>query len=526
MRVLLLQPPIRDFYLTRIRTYPLGLLFLASKIKKYFDVKVLDLTLGKPKIIENREFPELDIFFNKNKISPFSLFKAYKHFGMDFYEIKKVIEREKPQIIGISSNFSSHFEEVKEIINISKETDKEIKVVLGGYHPTIFPMETLSLKGVDFLIRGEGETPFFELLKALSNKKSFKEIEGISFKEKDKIYIKGINYEKNIDLIPERDLIDSKNYKWGKSYFSSMITTRGCPFKCAFCGKLDLPFRMRSIKNIEEEIEILNKENIKFLSLEDEVLGLDKKFFKEILNLFKGKDFKLSCMNGIYLGVLNEENLREIEEAGFVKLNLSLVDISKENLKREKRDMPKEVEDLNFLKNYNFLVEVHFIVGLPKQKIENVIETMIYLMENKVLLAPSIYYLSPQSYDFKKYYKGEEYKYFRSSALKSPNPLFKEIVIYTFLYLSRFINYIKNAIDFYEIGALEDLSYLAKDEREKEIIRKFLLEKKFYYYDEKLGDYFLEPLDQDLLKTFFEKAKGKKITGYKKNKFIYLILKG
>lgn len=520
MKVLLIQPPLSDFYHTTIRSYPLSLLLIASNISQDFKVKILNCRLGKVKKIKNEHFKELDIFYYENKISPFSLFKGYKRYGLEKKEITEIIKNFAPEVIGINSNFSAHFFEIKDLIKDIKNSFKSIKIVLGGCHPTIFPEDILKDENVDFLIRGEGETPFSLLLNSFKKNTPFEEIKGLCYKKNGKVFINEINIEKDIDFIPRRDLIDKNAYKWGGSYFSQFLTSRGCPFSCAFCGKIKTPFRKRKLESMFEEIEILERENIKFLSLEDEVLGLDEIHFKKTLELFKGKTFKLSCMNGIYLGVLKKELLKLMEEAGFVKLNLSFVDISKDLLIKEKRNFLDGFKILDEIESYPFLFEIHYIIGMPRQKVENILEMMKYLMEKRTLLAPSVYYLAPFSEEFKNYYKGEDFKYFRSSSLYSYNPNFNQKTLFTLLLLARFINYIKMKIDKFEINAFEGLIEISKDEIEKEILKKLLKEKKFYFFDEKFKIFKEEPVELEIINHFFKRFKDEKIKGYKKHKYL------
>lgn len=517
MKVILLQPPLSDFYHTTIRSYPLGLLHIAAQIKDT-EIKIYNGRLGKPKKIKNEE---LDEFYKEEKISPFCLFKGFKIYGKKDDEILNYLKKEKPDLIGINSMFSAHFYEIEVLINKIKKELPSSKILLGGTHPTIFP-EILKNENIDFLIRGEGETPFKLFLEEFIGNKKFERIKGLCFKNNGKIVINDINFEKNIDIIPERNLIEKEDYKWSGSYFSQLLTSRGCIFNCAFCGKIKTPYRKRSLKSLEEEIEHLEKENIKSISLEDELLGFDENFFIEVLKLFKGKDFKLYCMNGIYLGILRKDLIKEMLKAGFKKLNLSFVDISKKTLKEEKRIFSNLFEKLEEVENFPLNYEVHYIIGLPNQRIEDTIELMVYLSGKRVLLAPSSYYFAPLSLDFEKYYKNEDFKNFRSSALISPNPSFSKKVLYTFLILSRFINFIKKTIDKYEIKNLQELIELSNSEIEKEIIKRLIKDKEFLFYDIKLKSYFKEPVEDEIINLFFKKIENKKIKGYKKEKELIL----
>ena len=85
--ILLIQPPIRDFYLTAKRTIPHGLASIAASLEKTgFTVEILDgLATAKSKVIDLPEsMKDLTDYYRGPDISPFSLFHHYRHFGYSF----------------------------------------------------------------------------------------------------------------------------------------------------------------------------------------------------------------------------------------------------------------------------------------------------------------------------------------------------------------------------------------------------------------------------------------------------------
>ena len=82
MKVLLVQPPIEDFYDTSIRTYPLGLLYVGAKVADIADVALLDARTGKRHILTRQPFPELDPFYVDRVSTPLSFFSRYSRYGM------------------------------------------------------------------------------------------------------------------------------------------------------------------------------------------------------------------------------------------------------------------------------------------------------------------------------------------------------------------------------------------------------------------------------------------------------------
>ena len=439
MKVLLVQPPIEDFYDTTIRTYPLSLLCLATKIKDICDVSIVDCRSNKKRMLKQHPFPELKSFYRANVYTPFSLFHSYSRFGMDNDEIRQIIEAHKPDIVGISSLFTTYADEALDVARIVKETDARIITIMGGNHPTLFPEHCLHSPHVDYVIRGEGETPLYELITQLKtgNRKEIDNIPGVSFRKSAGFHISDISIEDNIDLIPDRSLINSADYRIGRRPYTFFLTSRGCPFQCAFCGKPPVPYRKRTQTSIEEEIRQCVELGIEAVDFEDDMLNLDIPFFNSILESFKDTGIVLSAMNGLYAETLNKETLDNMYDAGFRRLNFSLVDTSEDIHHIQKRAFPAHLAGLlTDLEPTPFLVEAHFIIGLPGQKPDDSIDTLIYLMGKRLLPGPSVYYLAPGSPLFNAACGNDWQKYIkvmRSSALYPSNPLFPRETLFTFM---------------------------------------------------------------------------------------------
>jgi anaerobic magnesium-protoporphyrin IX monomethyl ester cyclase len=526
VKVLLIQPPIEDFYNTSIRTYPLGLLYLAAAIQDVADVAILDLKTGrKPKPLGANPFPDLETFYREGIRTPFSLFSTYYRFGADEGEIKREIERARPDVACISSIFTTYSGEAIDIARLVKEINSETVTVVGGIHPTLFPHHVLASPWVDYVVRGEGETPLLRLIGALKagRKDNAVSIEGLCCRNGRGLHVSEPYVEKNIDLLPARNLIDPGMYRIGRQNYSFFLTSRGCPFHCAFCGRPTLPFRKRRIESMEKEIHSCLELNIGAIDFEDDMLTLDSRFFGEVLGLFKGKNFTLSAMNGIYTENLTTHTLEKMFEAGFRRLNFSLVDISRPLMKEQKRLFPVNfIELMPYLEDSPFLMETHFIIGLPGQTPDEIIDTILFLMGRRCLPGPSLFYLAPNSPVFDDNATGfdkDAYKTMRSSAMFPINPLLPRSTLYTFMKLVRFINYVKHVLD--REPGLEKLSDLAAlpvpagNPIDGEIVSALVTDKKFKYYDVREKAFYDEPVDRSLVNHFFKRARGRTIRGFK-----------
>lgn len=522
MKVVLIQPPVEDFYDTSIRTYPLGLAYIAAKIKDMCEVSVLDLRTGYKGHTTRNDFPELDEFYRNDRRGPFSLFTRYARYGMQKKEIREAIQRELPDMIGISSSFTAYAREASEIAAITKEIDRHIITVMGGMHPTLFPGHVLDDPNVDFVVRGEGETPFMELVRNLNAKKNIRQaISGLSFRHYERHAIGNIHIENDIDAPPARHLLPAEKYLIGRKPYTVVITSRGCPFNCSFCGKPPVPYRRRTLKSIENEVDEIDKMGTQAIDFEDDMLNLDKAFFQSVLDVFKGRGITLSAMNGLYSQTLDTGTLAKMYEAGFSRLNFSLVDTSHVVHETQRRAYPANfLNILDWLEASDFTVEAHFIIGLPGQTPAEIIDTIIFLTGKRVLPGPSIYYPAPGSLLFNELGEAPvDFRYCRSSVMFEANPAVPRRMIFTFMKLVRFINLLKSIIDdtpgISGFGDLAESPRLNKDPRTRHIFDTLLGEKRFIAFDPRRDAYVEEVQDKGLVTAFFTALRGRTVKGFR-----------
>lgn len=530
MKVLLVQPPVEDYYDTSIRTYPLGLAYIAARIEDICDVSILDCRTGYKRPASQNDFSELDAFYCGDRRTPFSLFTKYSRYGMNKKEICDAIQGESPDLIGISSSFAAYSREAAEIAQIAKKIDKRIITVVGGTHPTLFPHSVLDDGNVDYVVRGEGETPFFELVRDLrAGNGPRSTISGISYRRNGAYHIGNIYTEDDIDTIPARHLLPPGRYCIGKKPYTFLLTSRGCPFNCSFCGKPPVPYRRRTLKSLENEVDRIEAMGIKAIDFEDDMLNLDIPFFRNVLDVIQERGFTLSAMNGIYGQTLDIDTLMHMHKAGFSRLNFSLVDTSHAVNATQLRAYPA-----NFLKLFDWLeaspftIEAHFIIGLPGQVPADIIDTLIFLMGKRALPGPSIYYPAPGSLLFKNMFSdpAASFRYCRSSVMFEVNPVFPRQTIFTFMKLLRFINTVKSLIDDSPgASGIKDLfaaPRLKKDPRHMHIFDTLLEEKRFIAFDMRGHEYIEEPQDKSLVAAFFQAMKGKTIKGFRTHNRIML----
>jgi hypothetical protein len=528
MKVLLIQPPIEDFYDTSIRTYPLSLLYAATRIRDICDVSLVDFRSNRmPRRVADQPFPELTTYYRQDRYTPLSLFKRYSRFGASRNEIKQRVEVEQPDLVAIASSFSTYSEEALDVAQCVKDVSSHIMTVVGGIHPTLFPEHVLQSPFVDYVVRGEGETPFFRLIEALQSGKTenIANIEGVALKDGDRYRIPHIHIERDIDLLPNRALLDPTAYRIGKKNYAFFLTSRGCPFHCSFCGRPPFPYRTRSLISIEHEIAECLSLGIQAIDFEDDMLTLDRKRFHGILDLFSGTGLTLSAMNGIYSENLDVPTLEHMLSSGFRRLNFSLVDASNTITHQQKRHNADNFTNLiPYLEASDFLVETHFIIGLPSQQVEHILDTIIFLMGKRLLLGPSIFYLAPNSDAYNQLMNDnrdavQQFKVMRSSTMVPVNPNLPRDSLYTFMKLVRFVNLVKRLLDGPDwpkrLMDILAMPAITKNDRDRQILATLIGEKRLIWLDSSRGEFVPEPHTSSLVKLFFDRAKNKLIRGFK-----------
>lgn len=179
----------------------------------------------------------------------------------------------QPDIIGFTEYKVSE-DSVNHVIRKVKEILPEIKVCLGGKHPSISTQEVMNANPlIDFVIRGEGEYPFLELVQALETGSDLSVIQNLVYYQDGQIVENELRpLIQDLDSLPypARDILQTKQLQ--AAYIS---TSRGCKSVCGFCSiKLFNPkWRGRSVMNVVDELEhIMNTDQIRIFNFMDSSL--------------------------------------------------------------------------------------------------------------------------------------------------------------------------------------------------------------------------------------------------------------
>jgi len=328
---------------------PLGLLYIASYIKKYSSHKteVLDM--------ESRP--------------------------LDDGELVKQITRINPDVVGITC-WTDFWYPVWRLMDIIKGVLPKVHIVLGGPHVWVYPSQTLLQRNVDSIILGDGEVPTLSLLNYLESGQPLIK-EGVYLKsnglpEQFLFYV-----EKDLDHLPfpDRNLLPFEDYTSvlaSGPRITTMITSRGCPNRCIFC-KLHFQIPVcRSASNVLDEMEEINKLDIHELEIYDDTFTWSEKRLVQICEGIIKRGIRLKWAIRDRVTHINEKTLELMKKAGCNRVHLGIESGNPAILKRTKKNITLEqvTKAVTLTKKVGFKILTYYMIGLPGETKEHVKETI------------------------------------------------------------------------------------------------------------------------------------------------------
>lgn len=309
-------------------------------------------------------------------------------------QIKKEILKFEPDIVGISVFVSAALNNCLDIAKIVKEVNQNCVVVLGGRHPTFEPDETLDANEIDYIVRGEGELTFRELI----IKGNPENINGISYKfNGEKIHNPDRPLMKDFENIrfPARHLTKNNRYKMLTVRLETIETSRGCPHTCKFCtthifnkGK----WRPRPVEKIITELKIIsqNRKISDIFFVDDNLTANTKRIERLCERIIEGKkkkeinNFNFFAQVRVDSIVKSPDMIKKMAEAGFWVVFIGIENVNEETLKDMRKGITfsKVLKALDILHKNNIIVVGNLIIGVDLNATEKEIRKEIRFMKH------------------------------------------------------------------------------------------------------------------------------------------------
>ncbi len=340
--------------------YPSGLLCLTSYLKdNNIDSIIVDSKLSSKRITFNQRLKLI-----------------IKH-------LKKI----RPKIIGLSTT-NLEFNEVVKINQAIKKINKNIFVIVGGSQPTYRAKDFLS-NGFKFICIGEGEKTILEFVREIQNQTfNWGEINGLAWKKNHKSIFnppRQLMSEAEINQITSLsfDKIDSRYFDINLGIIRGLpikgallLTTRGCPFNCSYCG-CNLIFgrklRFKTMENIETEIKYL-KENydVEGIWIVDDTFTISQEHILGVCKILKKYNMIWGCQSRV--DTINEKIIKVMKKSGCVQVDFGVESGSQRILDEiifKRTNIQQIVKAFKLAKKYKLRTLANFMLGLPTETYED-----------------------------------------------------------------------------------------------------------------------------------------------------------
>jgi anaerobic magnesium-protoporphyrin IX monomethyl ester cyclase len=325
-----------------IRVVPVGLYYIGALLKdNQYDVEILN-------------------WYNVNKTPE---------------KIEETLKKKQPSVIGFSIVNANRWGGI-EIAQLAKRILPEVKIVFGGIGTTFLWKHLLThFNQIDYAVLGEGEYSFLNLIQCIE-KENFEEIDkikGIAFRRGETV-IKTNTAEmiQDIDRLP----LPSKYFE-----FQFLISARGCPSNCTFCGSPKFwgrKVRFHSPEYFVEQLEQLYQKGITFFYISDDTFTMRSDRVIQICKKIIEKDLKITWYAISRVNYVNEEILYWMRKAGCIQISYGVEsgsekirDTMNKNIKTE--DI-KSAFDLTI--KYGIIARAYIIYGAPGENWKTIQETI------------------------------------------------------------------------------------------------------------------------------------------------------
>lgn len=261
------------------------------------------------------------------------------------------------------------------LLKKAKEINPDIKTIIGGFHATLSP-EDVNKEYIDYIVRGEGEKPFREII---LGKLTTKIVESPMFEDLD-------------DLpFPAYDLVNISKYQSFGVNTITLETSRGCPFRCNFCSVRKFfndTYRAKSIPRVIDEIQRYTKKTDVAINFVDDNHTVDVKHSIKLCEAIIENDLNhilFFCQSRVDILAKNPELVKKMADAGYWCVFLGVESPYQASLDgmNKKQTWEQAKEAVRLLNDYGILSFVSIVIGSPNETEEMIRKYPKYIKELK-----------------------------------------------------------------------------------------------------------------------------------------------
>jgi len=301
-----------------------------------------------------------------------------------------------PDIVGMTS-YTPYIGTLHKHTKILRRHVPNAVMIVGGSHPTVWPEWTLkNMPQFDYAMQGEADRSVVDFAGMISGKKQEQDVPGLVYRKGKDVTVNKRDTIKDLNELPQTDRSFLDRYYERRMYWhmaargalDMMISSRGCPYDCSFCFKLEKKYRFRNVDHLMVEFEALRKRGIKSVHIQDDAFTANRKRCIEVADaLVKGR-YKFDIKVRSRVNSINEEILRKLKAAGVKQIIYGFESGSQKMLdsmnKRTTVELNRRAVDLT--KKVGIGCYGDLMIGIPGETRETIDETISFLLEKKPII--------------------------------------------------------------------------------------------------------------------------------------------
>jgi len=257
-------------------------------------------------------------------------------------------------------------------------------IVMGGVHPTFMPEE--ALKHCDYVIRGEGDEAFLELIRCLEGRGSLDQVQNLSFRDGDQIIHNPLRpLLQDLDRLPTPDITLVKGYQ--RMRIKPVVTSRGCPYDCVFCSVVPMfGSRYRSLSP-ERAVQDITACTPGSVFIGDDNLTADRQRAKQILRLMIENNVQAHWTGQVRTDVAKDPELLELmKRSGCHTVYVGFESVNEASLKAYNKH--QTVEDIRTsiraLHEHGIHIHGMFVLGSDEDELNTVRDTVKFAKRTRI----------------------------------------------------------------------------------------------------------------------------------------------
>jgi len=302
----------------------------------------------------------------------------------------KILKEFQPDYLGITSTTPNYFLTLS-LSRLAKKINNKIKIVVGGVHASILPEQFIKQPFIDYVIVGEGDFAFAQLLSSEDPLK----VEGVIFKRNGQVIEnRPRGLLQDLDKLPLPAWQICQTDKYINSYLNAkknpvgnMESSRGCVFGCVYCNKkiFGRAFRAKSTKRFVDEVEHTLKAGFNEIHIQDDAFSTNLERAKEICDEIIRRELKFSwnLCNGIRADKGDLELFQKLRQAGCYRIAFGIESGNQMVLDGVQKSIRLDQirQNVFLAKKAGLEILGFFMLGLPKETEKTMQETINFAKE-------------------------------------------------------------------------------------------------------------------------------------------------